>query len=75
MGWICLALCSADDYVLPEVDERDGGLDCEAQKFYKSYRTRRNLADYTVVLEKLWWKALDFAALGRALFPSLTISR
>ncbi|KAL6864913.1 hypothetical protein ACP4OV_016064 [Aristida adscensionis] len=33
------------------------------QKVYKSYRTRRNLADCAVVIEELWWKALDFASL------------
>ncbi|KAL1293196.1 hypothetical protein HN51_053829 [Arachis hypogaea] len=35
------------------------------QKVYKSYRTRRNLADCAVICEELWWKALDFAALNR----------
>jgi hypothetical protein len=33
------------------------------QKVYKSYRTRRNLADCAVVVEELWFKALDFASL------------
>ncbi|XP_058005307.1 IQ domain-containing protein IQM1-like isoform X1 [Hevea brasiliensis] len=36
------------------------------QKAYKSYRTRRNLADCAVVVEELWWKALDFATLRRS---------
>ncbi|EEF46088.1 IQ domain-containing protein IQM1 [Ricinus communis] len=36
------------------------------QKVYRSYRTRRNLADCAVVVEELWWKALEFAALRRS---------
>ncbi|XP_041001906.1 IQ domain-containing protein IQM1-like [Juglans microcarpa x Juglans regia] len=36
------------------------------QKVYKGHRTRRNLADCAVVVEELWWKALDFAALKQS---------
>ncbi|XP_076948020.1 IQ domain-containing protein IQM2-like [Bidens hawaiensis] len=36
------------------------------QKVYKSFRTRRKLADYAVIIEQSWWKLLDFAELRRS---------
>ncbi|OMO68732.1 putative calmodulin binding protein [Corchorus olitorius] len=36
------------------------------QKVYKSFRTRRQLADCAVVVEQRWWKLLDFAELKRS---------
>ncbi|KAK7278790.1 hypothetical protein RJT34_23826 [Clitoria ternatea] len=36
------------------------------QKVYKSFRTRRQLADCAVLAEQRWWEALDFAELKRS---------
>ncbi|KAL3534007.1 hypothetical protein ACH5RR_007528 [Cinchona calisaya] len=36
------------------------------QKTYKSFRTRRQLADCAVLVEQRWWKLLDFAELRRS---------
>ncbi|XP_042509386.1 IQ domain-containing protein IQM1-like [Macadamia integrifolia] len=47
----------------------------KVQKVYKSYRTRRNLADCAVLVEELWWKALDFAALKRSSVSFFDIKR
>ncbi|KAI4386300.1 hypothetical protein MLD38_004241 [Melastoma candidum] len=35
------------------------------QKVYKSFRTRRKLADCAVLVEQCWWQLLDFAELKR----------
>ncbi|XP_038678653.1 IQ domain-containing protein IQM2-like [Tripterygium wilfordii] len=36
------------------------------QKVYKSFRTRRKLADCAVLVEQSWWELLDFAELKRS---------
>ncbi|KAH1236813.1 IQ domain-containing protein IQM2 [Glycine max] len=36
------------------------------QKVYKSFRTRRKLADCAILVEQSWWKLLDFAELKRS---------
>ncbi|KAI3826563.1 hypothetical protein L1987_00611 [Smallanthus sonchifolius] len=36
------------------------------QKVYKSFRTRRKLADCAVLIEQIWWKVLDSAELKRS---------
>ncbi|XP_045811904.1 IQ domain-containing protein IQM1-like [Trifolium pratense] len=36
------------------------------KKVYKSYRTRKNLAYCAVVVEQLWWKALDYVVLRKS---------
>lgn len=42
------------------------GAATRVQKVYRSYRTRRKLADSAVVVEELWWQALEFAQLNHS---------
>lgn len=61
-----LSLPSPFRYCLLRTGDALDAAAIKLQKFYKSYRTRRNLADCAVVIEELWWKALDFAALKKS---------
>ncbi|KAK8566705.1 hypothetical protein V6N13_002398 [Hibiscus sabdariffa] len=47
------------------LSDLDAAAATKLQKVYRGYRTRRNLADCAVVVEELWWKTLDSAALRR----------
>ncbi|KAF3322923.1 hypothetical protein FCM35_KLT12912 [Carex littledalei] len=53
---------------LPEVriDSPKHDAAIKLQKVYKSFRTRRQLADCAVLVEQRWWKLLDFALLKRS---------
>ncbi|GAB2259896.1 hypothetical protein Droror1_Dr00010751 [Drosera rotundifolia] len=61
-----LSLPSPFRYCLLRIGDELDAAAIKPQKFYKSYRTRRNLADCTVVIEELWWKALNLAALKKS---------
>ncbi|KAG6433187.1 hypothetical protein SASPL_104795 [Salvia splendens] len=45
------------------------------QKVYKSFRTRRKLADCAVLMEQSWWKLLDFAELKHSSISFFDIDR
>ncbi|KAJ9558759.1 hypothetical protein OSB04_013373 [Centaurea solstitialis] len=45
------------------------------QKVYKSFRTRRKLADCAVLIEQSWWKVLDSAELRRSSISFFDINK
>jgi hypothetical protein len=56
----------ADAAEAPESPKQQEAAALTLQKVYKSFRTRRRLADCAVLVEQNWWELLDFAQLRRS---------
>lgn len=57
--------CAPDSPVVGMESSKHQAAAVRLQKVYKSFRTRRQLADCAVLVEQQWWKLLDFALLKR----------
>ncbi|KAL6648743.1 hypothetical protein ACP70R_012967 [Stipagrostis hirtigluma subsp. patula] len=55
-----------DSPVIGMISPKHQAAATRVQKVYKSFRTRRQLADCAVLVEQRWWKLLDFALLKRS---------
>ncbi|KAL5720277.1 hypothetical protein ACHQM5_012956 [Ranunculus cassubicifolius] len=68
-----LRLDSFTDIPITPIPKHEAAL--KLQKVYKSFRTRRKLADCAVLVEQRWWKLLDFAELKRSSVSFFDIER
>ncbi|KAG8095992.1 hypothetical protein GUJ93_ZPchr0013g36558 [Zizania palustris] len=57
---------SLDSPVAGMTSQKHQAAAVRVQKVYRSFRTRRQLADCAVLVEQRWWKLLDFALLKRS---------
>ncbi|KAL2535159.1 calmodulin-binding family protein [Abeliophyllum distichum] len=61
--------------LFPEYGNQRHQAALKLQKTYKSFRTRRQLADCAVLVEQRWWELLDFAELKRSSISFFDIER
>ncbi|CAA2986010.1 Hypothetical predicted protein [Olea europaea subsp. europaea] len=66
---------TSDENVHKEFGKKRNLAALKVQKTYKSFRTRRQLADCAVLVEQRWWKLLDFAELKRSSMSFFAIEK